>query len=143
MNQTQHLDNLPLSNWVIYLSKNYEPRTKNCFTKRTQNLSRRSSPTANEDGCKTNPKYCVFIPKTKIAQKTKPNRDTTTMKIRNEPKCGTACGLAVALGCDPVLQNKPKFQFLSSWIPEFLCSWSVCTNEPKLKMNLLTITCNR
>ena len=81
----------------------------------TQNLSRRSSPQANVDGYKTNPKYCVFTPKTWMPEKTNPidcfrhvvparacprqggevgiqfyetnPKLISTMKIQNKPKC--------------------------------------------------------
>jgi hypothetical protein len=64
-------------------------------------------------------KFLHFQFKKEDHSKNKPKWNLATMKKRNEPKLCTACGLAVALGCDPI-----------------------CTNEPILKMILSTITFN-
>jgi hypothetical protein len=121
--RTRHLDISPLSKCVISLDSLLS--SIGCFTKRTQNRSA-AARAARYEKMQNKPKILCFQSKIEQCLKNKANRITATMKKPNEPK----------------QQNKPKFQFSCSWIPEFLCSWSICTNEPKSKTGPSTITSN-
>jgi hypothetical protein len=89
------------------------------FTKRTQNLSRRSSPPENEDGCKTKPKYCVFNQNFKVAKKTNP--------FFSETSVSEACP-----GLDPGWQKTKRTQNIN-WVAPSSNAWGwLLRNEPKL-----------